>query len=69
MNRLLGTLFAIATIVAIVFAILNAGSYTSICATTEPTPVDSVAVESTVVVDKEPVVEGAPTDEASDNSK
>ena len=29
MNRLLGTLFALATLAAIVFAILNIGNYTS----------------------------------------
>ena len=33
MNRLLGTLFALATLAAIAFAILNYGTYTSICFT------------------------------------
>lgn len=31
MNRLLGTLFAVATLVICVFAILNAGKYSSMC--------------------------------------
>ena len=69
MNRLLGTLFAVATIVAIVFAILNAGSYSSICSTTESAPVDSVAVEPAVVAEEEPLVEPMPTDDASNRGK
>lgn len=31
MNRLLGTLFALATLAAIAYAILNIGNYTSMC--------------------------------------
>lgn len=31
MNRILGTLFAIATLAAIAYAIVNAGNYSSIC--------------------------------------
>jgi len=31
MNRILGTLFAIATLAAIAYAIFNAGNYSSIC--------------------------------------
>ena len=46
MNRLLGTLFAIATIVAIVFAILNFGNYTSMRSAAEPTSADADAVLS-----------------------
>jgi hypothetical protein len=47
MNRLLGTLFALATLAAIAFAILNYGNYTSmvfIPTTEEPaTPADAPA--------------------------
>lgn len=47
MNRLIGTLFALATLAAIAFAILNYGSYTSmvfIPTTEEPaTPADAPA--------------------------
>lgn len=58
MNRLLGTLFAIATIAAIVFAILNFGNYTSMRSAAEPT--EAVEIEREVVVEGETLVE--PTD-------
>ena len=55
MNRLLGTLFALATLAAIAFAILNYGNYTSmvfIPTTEEPaTPADApvdVDIDGTV---------------------
>ena len=50
MNRLLGTLFALATLAAIAFAILNYGTYTSMCATpTEPaTPTDTLEMVDTL---------------------
>lgn len=35
MNRIIGTLFALATLAAIAYAIYNAGNYTSICFTEE----------------------------------
>lgn len=54
MNRLLGTLFALATLAAIAFAILNYGNYTSmvfIPTTEEPaTPADAPA-EGEIYVD------------------
>ena len=48
MNRLLGTLFALATLVAIVFAILNYGNYSSMCSAS--------AVESAEAVDSEQLI-------------
>ena len=48
MNRLLGTLFALATLVAIVFAILNIDNYSSMCSAS--------AVESVEVVDSEQLI-------------
>ena len=48
MNRLLGTLFALATLAAIVFAILNIGNYSSMCS--------ALAVESAEVVDSEQLI-------------
>jgi hypothetical protein len=55
MNRLLGTLFALATLVAIAFAILNYGNYTSMCfipTTEEPaTPADAPAEGDVIPAD------------------
>lgn len=61
MNRLLGTLFAIATIAAIVFAILNFGNYTSMRSAAEPTSADADAVlsEQVEVADDEALTEPA----------
>ncbi|MBQ5594165.1 MAG: hypothetical protein IIU78_00490 [Alistipes sp.] len=42
MNRIIGTLFALATLAAIAYAIYNAGSYTSICFTEEYAPAEEV---------------------------
>ena len=57
MNRLLGTLFALATLVAIAFAILNYGNYTSMCfipTTEEPaTPADAPAEGDVIPADAE----------------
>ena len=52
MNRLLGTLFAIATIAAIVFAILNFGNYTSMRSAIEPTSADATPSEQTEIIDE-----------------
>lgn len=52
MNRLLGTLFAIATIAAIVFAILNFGNYTSMRSAAEPTSTDATPSEQTEIIDE-----------------
>ena len=47
MNRLLGTLFALATLAAIAFAILNYGNYTSMVFTaTTDTPVRPVELSA-----------------------
>ena len=43
MNRVLGVLFALATIAIVVFAILNAGNYRSMCFTAEEKTTDPVA--------------------------
>ena len=55
MNRLLGTLFALATLVAIAFAILNYGNYTSMCfipTTEEPaTPADGDVIPADAEVE------------------
>lgn len=57
MNRLLGTLFALATLAAIAFAILNYGNYTSmvfIPTTEEPaTPADAPAEGDVIPADAE----------------
>lgn len=42
MNRIIGTLFALATLAAIAYAIYNAGNYTSICFTEEYAPTEEV---------------------------
>lgn len=46
MNRLLGTLFALATLAAIVFAILNIGNYSSMRSITD-------AVDSELTIEEE----------------
>ena len=57
MNRLLGTLFALATLAAIAFAILNYGNYTSMVftATTDApaTPADAPAEGDVIPADAE----------------
>lgn len=60
MNRFLGTLFALATIVAAAFAILNYGNYTSMC-------FSAASADSTNVVDI-PAEESAPTEDAVDDT-
>ena len=45
MNRILGTIFALATLAAIAYAIMNAGNYTSICFTEEEVPMEDAVVE------------------------
>ena len=42
MNRIIGTLFALAILAAIAYAIYNAGNYTSICFTEEYAPGEEV---------------------------
>jgi hypothetical protein len=57
MNRLLGTLFALATLVVVAFAILNYGDYTSMVftATTDApaTPADAPAEGNVIPADAE----------------
>ena len=62
MNRFLGTMFAIATLVAIAFAILNFGNYTSMRTPAEPASAEADAVlsEQTETTDDETLTE--PTD-------
>ena len=60
MNRFLGTLFALATIVAAAFAILNYGNYTSMC-------FSAASADSTTVVDI-PAEESAPTVDVDDDT-
>lgn len=59
MNRLLGTLFAVAALVVIAFAILNYGNYTSMRFAAEPTSADADAVlsEQVEVADDEALTE------------
>lgn len=61
MNRLIGTLFALASLAAIAFAILNYGSYTSMCYTPAPTPAVSIVEEEIVEPDSlstpDPIIE------------
>jgi hypothetical protein len=61
MNRLLGTLFAVAALVVIAFAILNYGNYTSMRFAAEPTSADADAVlsEQVEVADDEALTEPA----------
>ena len=56
MNRLLGTLFALATFVAIAFAILNIGNYSSMCSAPDVEPTD-VVEEQLTIVETEQIVE------------
>lgn len=62
MNRFLGTIFAIATLVAIAFAILNFGNYTSMRSTSEPASADADVVlgEQAEATEEETLTE--PTD-------
>lgn len=48
MNRLLGTLFALVSLVVIAFAILNIGNYSSMCSAS--------AVESAETIDNEQLI-------------
>ena len=61
MNRFLGTLFAVAVLVVIAFAILNYGNYTSMRFAAEPTSadVDAVLSEQVEVADDEALTEPA----------
>ena len=49
MNRLLGTLFAVATIAAIAFAILNYGNYTSMLQRPEAATITNILEEEEVI--------------------
>ena len=60
MNRFLGTMFAIATLVVIAFAILNFGNYTSMRTPAEPASAGAVLSEQTETADDETLTE--PTD-------
>ena len=51
MNRLLGTLFALATLAAIAYAILNAGNYTSMCSAPVAAEVEIVEDELSIEPD------------------
>lgn len=51
MNRLLGTLFAVATIAAIAFAILNYGNYTSMHQKPEAATVTNILEEEIIEPD------------------
>lgn len=51
MNRLLGTLFAVATIAAIAFAILNYGNYTSMLQRPEATTITNILEEEVIEPD------------------
>lgn len=51
MNRLLGTLFAVATIAAIAFAILNYGNYTSMLQRPEAATATNILEEEVIEPD------------------
>lgn len=55
MNRILGTIFALATLAAIAYAIMNAGNYTSICFTEDEVPMEDAVVE--VIPEQEMTIE------------
>lgn len=59
MNRLLGTLFAVAALVVIAFAILNYGNYTSMRSTSAPASVDAVVSEEIETIVDTTLVEPA----------
>ena len=58
MNRFFGTLFALATLGAIAFAILNSGNYTSMLSARNVEPAEVVDIEP-LIVDQEPIYEDA----------
>lgn len=68
MNRLLGTLFALATLAAIAFAILNIGNYSSMCFVPDVSTADTQAVEQTITLDSEPLVEDDEPIECADST-
>ena len=55
MNRILGTIFALATLAAIAYAIMNVGNYTSICFTEEEIPMEDAVME--VIPEQEITIE------------
>lgn len=55
MNRILGTIFALATLAAIAYAIMNVGNYTSICFTEEEVPMEDAVME--VIPEQEITIE------------
>ena len=62
MNRLLGTLFALATLAAIAFAILNYGNYTSMCRAQEIAA--EVNCEAEIVIEEnEALIEDATSED------
>jgi hypothetical protein len=58
MNRIIGTLFALATLAAIAYAIYNAGSYSSMCFDREATliePIEDIAPEEENAIERDSV--------------
>ncbi len=58
MNRIIGTIFALASLAAIAYAIMNTGEYTSICFTQEEVPAEEVveiAPEEDIAIERDSV--------------
>jgi hypothetical protein len=58
MNRIIGTIFALASLAAIAYAIMNTGEYTSICFTQEDAPIEEVveiAPEEDIAIERDSV--------------
>jgi hypothetical protein len=58
MNRIIGTIFALASLAAIAYAIMNTGEYTSICFTQEDAPAEEVveiAPEEDIAIERDSV--------------
>jgi hypothetical protein len=68
MNRLLGTLFALATLVVIAFAILNIGDYSSMCFEPTASIANTPVEESVIIYDVVPLAEENEPIEGADST-
>ena len=58
MNRIIGTIFALASLAAIAYAIMNTGEYTSICFTQGDAPAEEaveIAPEEDIAIERDSV--------------
>lgn len=68
MNRLLGTLFALATLVVIAFAILNIGNYSSMCFEPKASIANAPVEEPVIIYDVVPLAEEDEPIEGADST-